>query len=69
MNPAGVECRTCYFWERVNPVSPLWCSHTEVLGTCRRSAPEQSRDPGQNYQTAVWPITRPTDWCGEWRNR
>jgi hypothetical protein len=50
-------CLTCDFYEL--PVPPA------VSGSCHRNAP--SAGIGGAPFFGWWPMTRPDDWCGEWR--
>lgn len=45
----------------------------ELSGLCRRHAPalvacqiESASDP-VSAENAVWPVTNPDDWCGDWK--
>lgn len=59
MKPA---CESCVYWDSI---SNLYTSDGQ--GHCRRNAPGMQR--GREMLFALWPITRKTDWCGEWAER
>jgi hypothetical protein len=45
-----ITCEKCCYWEGPEP------DVTVETGFCRRHAPDHEDD---------WPLTEPTDWCGE----
>lgn len=54
------KCSSCTFWV------PQESRHN-IIGQCRRHAPIHHH---RNYPTgypdsALWPVTNPTDWCGD----
>ena len=52
----AVNCSLCAYWEKDD--------HPSVkFGVCRRYAPRFIEDNGR----AIFPITKPSDWCGESR--
>lgn len=53
----GQICATCRFWQEVNSTN----------GRCRRYAPQSTAAPFRQTesQSADWPFTYTTDWCGE----
>ena len=51
----GEYCGDCYFW---------WARNKNG-GECRVGAPILADDSTHN---AIWPITAPFDWCGEFRH-
>lgn len=65
MSERKVTCRTCWFWNAVEPAES---------GECRRSAPSpvvlfpsESANPQteRGLATVVWPQVASEDWCGE----
>lgn len=53
-------CEVCQFWDF------LGCTTHEgwPLGGCRKRAPERS-NIHEDFNSAVWPVTRSYNWCGE----
>lgn len=49
-------CGTCIYWDEDTDYSKF--------GYCRRLSPRISRPKGDD-RVGQWPLTRPTDWCGE----
>ncbi len=68
-----VICANCFFWDEVSPrMAPL----DEKSGSCHRNAPQvriymvdklYSKDysPEHDVVQIHFPLTEPTDWCGE----
>jgi len=58
-------CSNCRFWQAVSMMS-----QDEVAGECRRRnpMPEIGKAPAKDYRRGYWPVTRPIDWCGEFRH-
>lgn len=48
------DCEACRFWRQIGMTN----------GECRRFPPRIIRDIGH-----LWPSTRASDWCGEFRRR
>lgn len=51
------SCLSCKFWAGVRPTQQE-DNRVVLLGQCRKSVPVTAADG-----TAVWPVTRPEDWC------
>ena len=55
------QCETCKYWDREGGL--------RIVGRgtkpCRRYAPIASTAK----VVAQWPLTKPDDWCGEWKPR
>lgn len=49
-------CFTCKYWRQGRPAGQQ--------GQCRRFPPTVI-----DITDRRWPITHPSDWCGEWRNK
>lgn len=54
MTDDDIDCGTCGYWAAFGD--------GDGTGNCRRYAPR----PRNNEQDAAWPITKDSDWCGEW---
>jgi hypothetical protein len=53
------SCDTCQFWEAFA---------TRKIGNCRRHAPARGHMKGGWLgDNAQWPVTKRSDWCGEYR--
>ncbi|KKK96729.1 hypothetical protein LCGC14_2659900 [marine sediment metagenome] len=48
-----IYCNNCLYWSG------------NELGQCRRNTPTTEN----KYHKAVWPSTKASDWCGEWKHR
>ncbi|SNR42517.1 hypothetical protein SAMN06265370_104232 [Puniceibacterium sediminis] len=56
-----MKCNECIYWDT---------GSLEDAGFCRRNPPELERnDAGTVLNSAVWPVTRTYDWCGEFAER
>lgn len=53
-------CGTCAFW--------ISRDTRPGTGQCRRYAPQPVMSRGQP-ETAVWPVTSHSEWCGSWLRR
>lgn len=80
--PRHDRCETCRFWfdaegldfHRGNGMSEPEINN--LTGDCRRLAPrnilrdvEWNGNETADMSLAIWPSTRPTDWCGEWQTK
>ena len=56
-------CNGCAMWQRS-------ASATSAIqhGECRIVAPTLATRAAGEQPWGDWPLTRPTDWCGQWRS-
>jgi hypothetical protein len=61
------SCEECRFWEGIGDIDG------EVRdGFCRRHAPRaalRAREGEAGEVATNWPLTTPSDWCGEFEER
>lgn len=59
MNNNSILCQNCIFWVQVS----------NDFGECRRKPPIPAVNPktADPFTRALFPNTRDTDWCGEFR--
>lgn len=53
-----ISCATCMFWAE---------GENGRTGECRRHAPPARSTEKMTGAYALWPLTEPDQWCGEWR--
>lgn len=46
-----------------------WVKGEESMGQCRRHAPRPRDRDWRGDRPWLWPLTRATDWCGEFEQR
>jgi hypothetical protein len=63
-NPDGQSCHTCFFWDMMSAKQ-----RESDMGHCRRFPPPQPAGRAQPASPSWWPVTRLTEWCGEWRQK
>ena len=61
------ECRSCEFWEFHSD------KDQDKAGICRRHPPvpvtgRNEDDDKHELAFVTWPLTKPYDWCGEWKH-
>jgi hypothetical protein len=66
------ECATCAFWDTSREFGSRLIDGIE--GKCRARPPTivigMLRKTDERFsETAEWPVTRASDWCGEWTLR
>jgi hypothetical protein len=59
MADSKAQCECCIFWREG------YSQYFSKIGTCRRHAPRPVHDPEDRGDPACWPVTHPTDWCGD----
>ena len=53
-----MECNQCFFWDTGSLTD---------MGYCRRNPPSvKLGESGTVKNSAVWPVTKSYDWCGEY---
>jgi len=63
---AEKTCETCHWW--VNPADKT--IDPEAAAQCRRRAPRpRAAYEGGDNPPQIWPVTRKSDWCGEWESK
>ncbi|WP_180287377.1 hypothetical protein [Puniceibacterium antarcticum] len=56
-----MECSGCFFWDTGSFTG---------AGYCRRNPPSvELNQTGTVTDSAVWPVTKSYDWCGEYVER
>lgn len=64
-----VNCGNCRHWSDINPAQT---DPKLKFGHCRQQAPEPMSLPGMPKTIsnmllfAIWPLTKPVDFCGSW---
>jgi hypothetical protein len=56
-----MECKRCKYWSEESDIPST--------GLCRRYAPRPIAGhpiEGPESSDAIWPRTKPEEWCGEW---
>ena len=62
-------CGTCRFWARGYGGTGAGGPHCDgTISRCVRHAPKQVNPKKYPHDTAVWPETKSTDWCGDWED-
>jgi hypothetical protein len=69
------RCKVCRYWQGPITASQRYCPPEDVLahewGFCRRYAPRPAVEAMENARgksfVAVWPETRATDVCGDFK--
>jgi len=66
-------CKNCRYWHDLDYPNP---GIDGVTGQCRRNPPMQTKGStmgadcsAMETDEAVWPITEPDDWCGEFNEK
>lgn len=63
MIPADQSCSNCQFFK-------VELTENPDTGQCMRYPPQVSYPAGVGFadlsRSMVWPVTRPSEWCGEW---
>ena len=54
-------CLNCMCWEAIRVVSGVSAQDIEIHGACHRFP------PSRNGQQTLFPMTRASTWCGEWK--
>lgn len=62
--PFQERCENCRFWL---VAETHWETGAVINGRCRRQAPIREATDSYPGHQAVWPVTGPSAWCGEWQ--
>ena len=68
-----MKCKECRWFDSQRTEADEFDSKTEKwtfiqVGICRKSPPQRTVFQDDGRTSCGWPVTRSTDWCGEWEN-